>query len=171
MAGDCGRFAINLSGHSIGDPDILAIVRGGVDAGLEPGNVIFEIPETAALGNIDASRAFAQTLHELGCEVALDDFGTGFGTFTYLKHLPAEYLKIDTEFVRDVAESRTDQQVVKSIVDVAHSLAKATIAEGVETAAALAELRRYGVDYVQGFYLGPPAPLSAPTELERAVES
>ena len=101
----------------------------------DPSKVIFEITETAAMTNISAARLFAETLNSLGCNVALDDFGTGFASFSYLKHIPARYLKIDMEFVHDLMVNQTDREVVESIIHVARSLNKQTIAEGVEDAA------------------------------------
>ena len=152
-------IAINLSGYSIGDEQIIMLVENAIRDGLDPGNANFEITETAAMTNLSAARDFADSLAALGCGLALDDFGTGFGAFAYLKHIPARYLKIDVEFVRDVASDETDHQVVKAIVGIAHSLGKLTIAEGVEDAATLTVLRGLDVDYAQGFYLGHPEPL------------
>jgi EAL domain-containing protein (putative c-di-GMP-specific phosphodiesterase class I) len=163
------RVSINLSAHSIGDEEILRDVRAAARAGVRAGAVIFEITETAALTNMHDARVFAEELGRLGCEVALDDFGTGFGSFSYLKHLPTRYLKVDVEFVRDVAFNTTDQQVVQAIVAVGHSLGKLIIAEGVESAETTAALRRYGVDFVQGFHLGVPRRISPPTPLERGL--
>ena len=153
--------AINLSGHSIGDQAILAATHAAVAEGLAPGMVIFEITETAALRNFKAARAFAAELADEGCAVALDDFGTGFGSFTYLKHIPARYLKIDIDFIRELTTSETDQEVVKAIVGIARSLGKHTIAEGVENAQTLALLCEYGVDFVQGFHIARPQPIEA----------
>jgi diguanylate cyclase (GGDEF)-like protein/PAS domain S-box-containing protein len=156
------RVAINLSGHSIGEQSIIAAVRAAITDGLDPANVIFEITETAALRNITAAAQFAATLTRLGCGVALDDFGTGFGSFGHLKHIPARYLKIDVEFVRELATSETDRQVVKAIVGIAHSMNKLTIAEGVEDAETLELLRALGVDQAQGYHLGRPARVFTP---------
>jgi diguanylate cyclase (GGDEF)-like protein len=153
------RVAINLSGQSIGDAEILESVRDAIDAGLDASCLAFELTETAAVRNLDAARRFTRELTALGCEVALDDFGTGFGSYTYLKHLSARYVKIDLEFIRDVARSEVDGHVVRSIVDVAHALGKLTVAEGVEDAATLDAVRRLGVDWAQGFHLGRPLPL------------
>ena len=153
--------AINLSGHSIGDQAILAATHAAVAEGLAPGMVIFEITETAALRALAAARAFAAELADEGCAVALDDFGTGFASFTYLKHIPARYLKIDVDFIRELTTSETDQEVVKAIVGIARSLGKHTIAEGVENAQTLALLREYGVDYAQGFHIARPHALRA----------
>ncbi len=162
------RVSINLSAHSIGDQPILGLVRQAVESGrVDPACVIFEITESAAMTNMEEARAFVQALTALGCDVALDDFGTGFGSFTYLKHLPTRYLKIDMEFVRDINRNATDRQVVDSITQVAHSLGKRTIAEGVEDEATLRALQEQGVDCAQGFFIGRPERISPPTAFER----
>ncbi|MGA9316139.1 MAG: EAL domain-containing protein [Solirubrobacteraceae bacterium] len=163
MAIEGERVTINLAGPSIGDEQVLILIRKALADGLNPANVIFEITETAAMSNFEKAERFAQTLNDIGCNLALDDFGTGFGSFTYLKHLNARYLKIDLEFVRDLVSNDTDQKIVKSIVDIAHSLEKQTIAEGVEDAATLTALEDRGVDFAQGFYLGRPKRLSPPS--------
>jgi diguanylate cyclase (GGDEF)-like protein/PAS domain S-box-containing protein len=163
LAIDGERVTINLAGPSIGDERVLSLVREALADGLNPSNVIFEITETAAVSNFEKAERFAQALNSIGCNLALDDFGTGFGSFIYLKHLNARYLKIDVEFVRHLVSNDTDQKVVKSIVDIAHSLDKKTIAEGVEDAATLTALKDRGVDFAQGFYLGRPKRLSPPS--------
>jgi EAL domain-containing protein (putative c-di-GMP-specific phosphodiesterase class I) len=122
---------------------------------------VFEITETALMTDIQVGEAFARGLVDLGCSLALDDFGTGFGSFTYLKHLPLKYLKIDVEFVRQLASSSPDQHLVKAIVSLAEGFGHETIAEGVEDEETLELLREYGVDYAQGFHLGRPAPIVA----------
>lgn len=167
LAREGERVSINLAARSIGDEQILAMVRGAIADGLAPADVMFEITETGAMRNMDEARAFTEALTSLGCHVALDDFGTGFGSFTYLKHLPARYLKIDMEFVREMVSNITDRQVVESITKVAHSLGKLTIAEGVEDAATLEVLRDYGVDRAQGFFVGRPKRISPPTRFEQ----
>ena len=154
---------VNLSARSIGDPAILRAVRDAVTDGVDPRNLTFEITETAVLTDLTRAQVFVAALRELGCELALDDFGTGFGSFIYLKHLPARYLKIDMEFVRDINDDPTDKEIVRSIVGIAQTLGKETIAEGVESAAVLKTLRELGVDYAQGYYIGSPGPVSQPT--------
>jgi diguanylate cyclase (GGDEF)-like protein len=171
LAREGARVSINLSAHSIGDPRILDLVRAAGLKDIGDGRVIFEITETAAMASLQDARAFVQTLGDLGCDVALDDFGTGFGSFSYLKHLPSRYLKIDMEFVRDVHSNATDQQVVRSITEVGHSLGKLIIAEGVENRATLDALRGFGVDYAQGFYLGEPERTSPLTKLEQELRA
>jgi diguanylate cyclase (GGDEF)-like protein len=163
------RVSINLCASSIGDEQILASVRQAIADGVTPDNVVFEFTETAAMSNMEAARAFAQTLDELGCGVALDDFGSGFGSFNYLKQLPTRYLKIDAEFIRDVVANQTDQEVVRSITEVAHSLGKQTIAEGVEDQATLDALGSFNVDRAQGFHIGRPQRITAPTRFEREL--
>ncbi len=105
----------------------------------------------------DASR-LAVDLAGLGCRFALDDFGAGFGSFYYLKHLPADYLKIDGDFIRS-PRSSTDDLVVETIVTIARSLGKQTIAEFVEDESALEAVRAQGVDYAQGYWIGRPQPV------------
>jgi PAS domain S-box-containing protein len=122
-------------------------------------NLVFEITETAVADNLDAARTFAMRLRKLGCAIALDDFGVGHGTFTYLKHLPVDYLKIDMQFVRDLLSDESDRQVVEAIVGVARQFKIDTVAEGVEDQATLEELREMGVDYAQGYWIGRPAPI------------
>ena len=154
--------AVNLSARSIGDPRILTAVRESIAAGLDPPNLTFEITETAAMTDFGGALGFVSALGKLGCHLALDDFGTGFGSFTYLKHLPARYLKIDMEFVRDINTDPSDKEIVRSIVGIAHTLGKEAIAEGVESPDVLQTLRELGVDYAQGFYIGRPEPLATP---------
>jgi PAS domain S-box-containing protein len=154
------RVEVNLSGKSIGDPELIRLIEGELKSqNVDPENVIFEITETAAAENLDAARDFAWRLRGLGCGFALDDFGTGYGTFAYLKHLPVTFIKIDIEFVRYLAIDPSDQKIVKSIIAVAQNFGVQTIAEGVEHQATLDLLRELGVDYAQGFLIGEPKPV------------
>jgi diguanylate cyclase (GGDEF)-like protein/PAS domain S-box-containing protein len=154
------RTSVNLSARSVSDPELTSRVEQGLRrAGADPALLVFEITETAAAADMEDVRAFAERVKRLGCGLALDDFGTGFGSFIYLKHLPVTELKIDMEFVRHVSHSRADRRLVESIVMIAQSLGVRTVAEGVEDEATLGLLRKYGVDYAQGWHLGAPAPL------------
>jgi EAL domain-containing protein (putative c-di-GMP-specific phosphodiesterase class I) len=110
------------------------------------------------LGDLHAGQNLVSRLVELGCHVALDDFGTGYGGFTYLKHLPISVLKIDSEFVRDVAENPASDHVIRAIVGLARSFGLETVAEGVEDERTLETLRRLGVDLAQGYLIGRPEP-------------
>ncbi|MEY2514629.1 MAG: hypothetical protein QOJ89_1987 [bacterium] len=155
------RVEINLSGASMGDPEILRVIeRELTDSGLDPGRVIFEITETAAIANIAKAREFSDELAKLGCGFALDDFGAGFGSFYYLKHVHFDILKIDGEFVRDAVATRTDRLVIQAVVAIARGLGKQTVAEHVGDDATVALLLELGVDYGQGYFLGEPQPLT-----------
>jgi diguanylate cyclase (GGDEF)-like protein/PAS domain S-box-containing protein len=152
---------VNMSGSSIGDPDLLALIETRLHANdVDPSQVIFEITETTVVANIPRAQEFAARLAALGCRFALDDFGAAFASFYYLKHLPFDYLKIDGEFVRACANDRTDRLVIQAVVDIARGLGKKTVAEMVEDQQTVELLREMGVDYAQGFHLGRPAPLA-----------
>ncbi|MDX6624777.1 MAG: hypothetical protein QOE75_2709 [Solirubrobacterales bacterium] len=153
------RVEANLSADSIGNFDLLPLIERELrDGGVDPTKLVFEITETALMENADAGQAFARRLAEIGCQIALDDFGTGFGSFTYLKTLPITYLKIDVDFVRDLATNEANRRLVRGTVAMAREFGYKTIAEGVEDAASLALLEEFGVDFAQGNYLGPPRP-------------
>ncbi len=159
-AGRNPTVEINLSAHSLVDPQLAAhIGRELRAAGVPATQLIFEVTETTAIGNIAAARAFAERLGELGCRFALDDFGAGFGSFYYLKHLPFDYIKIDGEFVRNCTEDPTDRLVIGAVVELARGMGKRTIAEFVGDEPTLVTLQQLGIDYAQGYHLGPPAPL------------
>ena len=150
---------LNLSGRSVGSALLLDELAERLQTtGADPANVVFELTETTAISNMTDARAFVARLQELGCRLALDDFGTGFGSLTYLRNLPADYLKIDMAFVRDLSRSAVDLRVVEVIVDTARRFGMRTIAEGVEDEGALRLLQSAGVDYAQGYHLGRPAP-------------
>jgi EAL domain-containing protein (putative c-di-GMP-specific phosphodiesterase class I) len=154
-------LSMNLSGASITDAGLLEAVEAELAASsVDPRSLIFEVTETAAIVNIEKARRFAERVAELGCAFALDDFGAGFGSFYYLKHLPFDYLKIDGDFIRDLPGSRPDQLTVKAIVQIAHGLGKRTVAEFVGDDATLRLLRRYGVDFAQGYHTGKPVSVS-----------
>lgn len=152
------RFAINLSARAFEDKGLLPLIdRALSEHGIDPASVTFEITETAAIANLAAAVDFITRLKALGCQFALDDFGSGFSSFTYLKHLPVDKLKIDGAFVQGMAHASADQAMVQAMNQVAHALGKQTIAEFVENARTLRLLRAYGVDFAQGYYLGRPS--------------
>jgi diguanylate cyclase (GGDEF)-like protein len=154
------KVEINLSGHSLGDTELAEHIAGELrGSNVDPKQLIFEVTETAAIGNIEAAQHFAERLAELGCRFALDDFGAGFGSFYYLKHLPFDFIKIDGEFVRHLVSDPTDRLVVSAVVGLARGLGKRTIAEFVGDNATAVALKEMGVDYLQGFHLGVPGPL------------
>ncbi len=155
------RLTVNLSGRTLTDDRLLADLQAGIArTGADPGCLTFEVTETAAVANIHLAREFAERLREIGCRFALDDFGAGFGSFYYLKHLPFDYLKIDGEFVSNCLSNRTDQLVIRAVVDIAQGLGKETVAEFAADEELVRFLRSQGVDYAQGFHIGRPAPLA-----------
>jgi PAS domain S-box-containing protein len=157
------RVEVNLSGHSLGERWLLDYIEEQLErAGADPSNLVFEITETAAAQDLEQARRLADRLADVGCGFALDDFGTGYGSFTYLKHLPVSYIKVDTEFVQDLRPDSPDRQVVSAIVDVASNFGIETIAEGVESQATLEFLQALGVDYAQGYHIGAPAEVDLP---------
>ncbi|EQD79828.1 sensory box/ggdef family protein, partial [mine drainage metagenome] len=120
----------------------------------------FEITETAAVTSLSNAAFAMQELKARGCKFALDDFGTGLSSFMYLKSLPVDFLKIDGQFVRRIAEDPVDRSVVEAICKVGRTLGIATVAEFVEAQPVLDELKRIGVDYAQGFLLANPLPIA-----------
>ena len=155
------RVMVNLSAATIGQLDLLSLIERELrNAHADPANIVFEITETALMHNIEAGEVLALGLNAIGCQLALDDFGTGFGSFTYLKKLPIRFLKVDVDFVRDLATNRDNQYLVRAIVGLARDFGYQTIAEGVEDAETVALVREYGVDFAQGYYLGLPAPIN-----------
>ena len=161
---------VNLSAVSIGSFDMLTFIERKIkEAGADPASIVFEITETALMRDVHAGASFARGLAELGCGLALDDFGTGFASFTYLKRLPIDYLKIDIDFIRDLPSNPANRHLVRAIVSLAQSFGIGTIAEGVEDEATLAILREEHVDFAQGFHLGRPAaidPSQGPARME-----
>jgi diguanylate cyclase (GGDEF)-like protein/PAS domain S-box-containing protein len=152
---------INLSGKSVGDPELPELIEERLaETGVDPRKLVFEITETAAIANMEDASSFAKRLTRLGCRFALDDFGAGFGSFYYLKYLPLDYLKIDGDFIENLVRSPLDQRMVKAMVEVARGLEMKTIAEYVSDERSIELLKDLGVDYAQGFHLGRPAPAS-----------
>ena len=157
LAGRSQPIAVNVSGASLSDPRLIADVRAAIADGLNPAWLDFEITETAAISNMDHARAFAQAVTEMGCGLGLDDFGTGFSSFSYLKELPVQHLKIDIEFIRELPSSPTDQRLVQALVQFAKAFGQETVAEGIEDSETLALVRAFEIDYAQGFHIGEPA--------------
>lgn len=158
-------FAINISGTSLGDTGFLEfilmwIARSGVAAR----RLCFEITETAAVANFYQAREFIATLRDIGCGFALDDFGSGLSSFAYLKNLPVDYLKIDGNFVRNIAENPVDYALVKCIQEMGAVMGIKTVAESVDDPAILPKLRTLGIDYAQGYIVGRPMPLKEAQE-------
>jgi diguanylate cyclase (GGDEF)-like protein/PAS domain S-box-containing protein len=157
-----GCFNINLSGQSLCDPDFLTFVLSEIKtSGVAPEQICFEVTETEAVSNLSNALHLIKCVKEMGCRFALDDFGSGMSSFSYLKNMPVDYLKIDGSFVRNIADDQIDLAMVSSINQVAHIMGIETIAEYVESDAIRVALDGLGVDYGQGFALAQPMPLEA----------
>src|SRR5580692_2560650 len=153
--------AINISGQTLGDVQFLEFVVECFDStGALPSQVCFEITENAVIANLDHARRFVGVLHGMGCQFALDDFGSGVGSFSNLKNLPMDFLKIDGSFMRNLARDTVNQAMVTAMIKLARTLNFKVIAEQVEDVATLDTARRMGVDYVQGYAVGRPQLLS-----------
>lgn len=153
-------ISINLSGASVTDDGFLSFIKNQlIIHEVPPAIVCFEITETAAIANLQAASGFINELKRLGCRFALDDFGSGLSSFSYLKNLPVDYLKIDGSFVRDMETDAIDCAMVNSIHQLGKVIGTKTIAEFVENDGILAKLAEIGVDYAQGYGISRPQPL------------
>ena len=154
------RVSLNLSGRAFEDPELLSTLSELLERkGVNPAQLIFEITETAAVSDLIAARSLMDSIRKLGCSFSLDDFGSGFSSLRYLNQLPADYVKIDGSFIRNLCASREKRVLVKAITDVARGFGKKTVAEFVEGDDVLHLLRNFGVDFAQGYLVG--RPLSA----------
>jgi diguanylate cyclase (GGDEF)-like protein/PAS domain S-box-containing protein len=152
--------AINVSGQSLGDGHFLEFVEQQIEEEAVPiERICFEITETAAISNFSHAMRFFSALKQRGCHFALDDFGCGLSSFTYLKSLPVDFLKIDGSFVKDMAHDPIDRAMVEAIHRIGHVIGIKTIAESVENAYILTQLSAIGVNYAQGNEVGKPRPL------------
>lgn len=156
-APDIPPIAVNISGRSFDAPTLPQFISECLAYyQVEPNRLMVELTETAAISDLQDAERFIEALHQTGCRICLDDFGTGFSSFAYLKHLDADYLKIDGLFIRNLPNDRDNQVFVKAIVDVARGMKKIVVAEFVEDAATLKMLKNFGVHLVQGYHLDTP---------------
>lgn len=178
LAADGLSVSINLSANSLGEPFLLPFLHAELaQSALPASRIRLEITETALINNMAAANRLVAEMRRAGCTVALDDFGAGLSSFAYLKQFPVDYLKIDGSFIRHLAASAVDREIVSSINDIGHRLNIRTVAESVEDEETLQVLRAIGVDYAQGYAIGRPMPLeeylagrpiSAPRDAEPA---
>jgi diguanylate cyclase (GGDEF)-like protein/PAS domain S-box-containing protein len=153
--------AVNISGQTLANAQFLDFVVECFDrSGVDPAQICFEIAESAVVQNLAAARRFVAVLHGMGAQFALDDFGSNIGSFSSLKHLPMDYLKIDGSFMQNLARDSVNQAMVTATIKLARSLNFKVIAEQIEDAAGLDAARSIGVDYVQGYAIGRPRPLN-----------
>ncbi len=154
--------AINISGQTLGDTQFLEFVVDCFDrTGVIPSQVCFEVTENSVIANIDHARRFIGVLRGMGCKFALDDFGRGLGSFSNLKNLTMDFLKIDGSFMRNLARDSVNQAMVAAMIKLARTLNFKVIAEQVEDEGALETVRKMGIDFVQGFVIARPQPLLA----------
>jgi diguanylate cyclase (GGDEF)-like protein len=153
--------SVNLSGRSLGDEGCLIHIENQLrEFAIPAEKICFEITETEAIGNLAKAQYFIERLKSHGCHFALDDFGSGLSSYAYLKNLPVDFLKIDGIFVKDIVSDPTNHAMVESINHIGHVMGRKTIAEFVENQAIAQVLGELGVDYMQGYGIAKPRPLS-----------
>lgn len=165
------RFTINVSGASFVSGELPAFVAQELARHQLPASaVVFEITEQVAVGSFTDATRQIDAIIDLGCEFAIDDFGAGYSSLNYLKQLPMQYIKIDGGFIGKIVDSPVDQVIVRSIAEIARTLNKKTVAEFVGDEATLVLLRRFGIDYAQGYHIGKPSEtlIADTVELTRA---
>lgn len=156
------KLAINLSAQAFHNEQLVPLIEQKLNEyDVSPSKVIFELTESASLSNLAATQSMVKTLANMGCSFSIDDFGTGFSTFSYLKSLPADTVKIDGSFVKEMKNSENDRALVRSIRDVASTLGKLAVAEFVEDQVTLDLLKEFKVEYAQGYFLGKPQPIES----------
>ncbi|MEO1246136.1 MAG: EAL domain-containing protein [Pseudomonadota bacterium] len=154
--------AINISGQTLGDEAFLGFVVEVLDrTGIVPTAICFEVTEQAILSNVQHAQRFIEVLHGIGCEFSLDDFGSGLGSFSSLKHLPIDYLKIDGTYTRNLQSDLVNQEMVAAMIKLARTMEFRVVAEQVEQQEDFDWLRDVGVDFVQGYFIDAPAALGA----------
>lgn len=154
-------FSINLSNQTLADTEAMSTIADLIKStGVPPKSLVFEITETSEMTSMHLVRKHMNLLRGLGCRFALDDFGTGFSSFTHLRHLPVDFVKVEGSFVEGMADNDLDHTMVSSIVNLAKSMKLAVIGEHVDSAATLSSLRASGAEYAQGHYLGAPKKLA-----------
>ncbi len=160
-------ISINVSGASLAGDTLFDFIQERLaNCDFAPQSVCFEITENAAIRNYENAARFISELKQLGCRFALDDFGRGLSSFSYLKHLPVDYLKIDGSFILDITKDPTSYAMVAAIHEVGHVMGIETVAEWVESEVVIDPLRDIGIEYGQGYALGRPIPLTQCTALD-----
>ncbi|MFC6021797.1 EAL domain-containing protein [Plantactinospora solaniradicis] len=157
------HYQVNLSSRSLGDPHLLEHVQRSLQHyDVDPGQLTFEITETARIANLTEAHNFAHGIREIGCQLALDDFGSGYVPFAFLTYFPVDLVKVGGEFISGIQDSAANRTIVRSIVDMCRALGIRTAAEHVEDEATMNLLRDYGVDFAQGYLVGKPKPVNTP---------
>ncbi|NCF74389.1 MAG: EAL domain-containing protein [Gammaproteobacteria bacterium] len=158
--------AINLSSQTLGDESFLGFVVDSLDrSGVAPSAICFEVTESAILSNVQHAQRFIEVLHGIGCEFSLDDFGSGLGSFSSLKHLPIDYLKIDGTYTQNLQTDLVNQEMVSAMIKLARTMQFRIVAEQVEHQEDFDWLRDIGVDFVQGYFIEAPAKLGTASSI------
>ena len=154
-----GWVAVNLSPHSLGDPGLAAFIRETLaEAELEPGALVLELPEAAVLDDVDAAADLMWELKNTGAAIALDDYGSGTTSFTHLRRLPIDILKLSGDFIRNIGTDNGDERVVEGTIAIARGIRAKVLAKGVERDEQVEWLRETGCDFIQGYLMGAPVP-------------
>lgn len=157
---DDSMFFINISGASLSEASFFNFIIDSLEQYAIPAKMIcFEVTETAAITRLDDAVQFINKIKEIGCRFALDDFGSGLSSFSYLKTIPVDFVKIDGSFIQFLDDDPLNYEIVKAINNIGHIAGMQTIAETVEREDAMDKLRDIGVDYMQGYYLDVPSPI------------
>jgi diguanylate cyclase (GGDEF)-like protein/PAS domain S-box-containing protein len=153
-------ISVNVSGRQLARrAGLLRAVSPALDeSGVEPTSLVLEVTESALMDDAEAALRVLTELKTLGVQIAIDDFGTGYSSLVYLKRFPVDLIKIDRSFVAGLGRDREDAAIVRSVIDLAHALGIATVAEGIETPRHLAMLQDLGCAYGQGYLWSPPVP-------------
>ncbi|MCF6172837.1 MAG: EAL domain-containing protein [Campylobacteraceae bacterium] len=149
--------SINLAVDDILNADIVAFIKQSIKNFPNPEKIVFEILEYDEIKNYDEIKKFIEQIHALGCKFAIDDFGSGYSNFTHIYELNIDFIKIDASLIKNIYNDKKSQIITKAIIDFASSLNIITIAEFVEDKKSLELLRKLGVDFIQGYYIGKPS--------------
>lgn len=164
LLGPCGvpKVWINLSVRMLSDPSLLGLLQQALDIwGLKPQVLGLEITESMFITDMEQSVSMLDQLAKQGFALAIDDFGTGYSSLAYLRRMPIDELKIDKLFVQTMTSSKSDMQIVRSIIDLSHNFHLHVVAEGVEDTETLDLLTRMGCDQIQGYIFAKPMPAHA----------
>ena len=153
-----GYLFINFSPKSIVVTDYLNTIRNMVKKyNIDPSKIVFEITERETVRNLEILQTFVNSLKKLGFQFAIDDFGSGYSSYLYVKHLPINFVKIEGDFIKEIAESKLDEAIVRSITVLCQYLGIQTVAEFVENKEILNKCKELGVDFAQGYFIGKPS--------------
>ncbi|NJN20067.1 MAG: EAL domain-containing protein [Leptolyngbya sp. RL_3_1] len=158
-------ISINLSGRQFEQPNLVEELAAIIQkTGIEGLMLKLEITESMVMGDVEAAIDLMLRLRALGCRLSLDDFGTGYSSLSYLRRFPIDTLKIDQSFVRNMGQSSEDLAIVRTVVNLAHTLGMEVIAEGVEAPEDVAVLRSLGCEFGQGYFWAKPLSAQAASE-------